>query len=116
MHPLDLVKVQQQVSVSRSRSGQPGALKAIYRSVVHIGHEGGLRGLYRGLTPNLVGNASSWGLYFLWYTMIKNRMSEKNGEGGKGKLGAGQHLLASAESGECGSFLWVGGSCGNLFG
>lgn len=95
MHPLDLIKVQQQVSIvpsisslsslSLSRSLKPpagagagrvigattaettaGGIKGLYQSLYSIAKTSGIKGLYRGLTPNLVGNASSWGLYFLW--------------------------------------------------
>ncbi|TKY88240.1 hypothetical protein EX895_002950 [Sporisorium graminicola] len=64
----------------------------------------GWKGLYRGLSPNVAGNSASWGLYFLWYTMIKERMSahESNQDSTTGepkKLSAGQHLLAASESG-----------------
>lgn len=90
MQPLDLLKVKLQVRTT-SDQGIVASLREIVRT------EGGVRGLYRGITPNLVGNASSWGLYFLWYTMLKARATE-GAEGAK--LSAGQHLLASAESGE----------------
>ena len=64
----------------------------------------GWKGLYRGLSPNVAGNSASWGLYFLWYTMIKERMSaNEDGQGSAAgapkKLSAGQHLLAASESG-----------------
>ena len=59
MHPLDLLKVKFQVSTASKGNGIVGSLKAIIRN-------DGLLGLYRGLSPNLLGNASSWGFYFLW--------------------------------------------------
>ncbi|EST08388.1 Mitochondrial substrate/solute carrier [Kalmanozyma brasiliensis GHG001] len=64
----------------------------------------GWKGLYRGLSPNVAGNSASWGLYFLWYTMIKERMSANDttpdpATGEPRKLSAGQHLLAASESG-----------------
>lgn len=64
----------------------------------------GWKGLYRGLSPNVAGNSASWGLYFLWYTMIKERMSASDSNqdpitGEPKKLSAGQHLLAASESG-----------------
>ncbi|KAJ9475447.1 Mitochondrial FAD carrier protein FLX1 [Pseudozyma hubeiensis] len=63
----------------------------------------GWKGLYRGLSPNVAGNSASWGLYFLWYTMIKERMSANASHdaasGEPKKLSAGQHLLAASESG-----------------
>ncbi|TNY17864.1 putative flavin-adenine dinucleotide transporter [Rhodotorula diobovata] len=92
LQPLDLLKVQLQVSTAPKTRGTLGNISWGLREIVRTG---GARALYRGLTPNLVGNASSWGSYFLWYTMLKARM-----DGGKDhKLSAGQHLLASATSG-----------------
>ncbi|GAA5836390.1 hypothetical protein JCM3766R1_003506 [Sporobolomyces carnicolor] len=102
MQPLDLLKVQLQVSTTtaaataRSRGGG-GAFVQIRDGLRSIArNDGGLRGWYRGIGPNLVGNASSWGFYFLWYTDFKKRMV--NGDESK-KLNAGQHLVASASSG-----------------
>ena len=94
MHPLDLVKVKFQVSTGPSLStpdsatiwkgkgketgligtvgtesekvGRRGIGKEMFRALSGIVRRDGYRGLYRGLSPNLVGNASSWGLYFLW--------------------------------------------------
>jgi solute carrier family 25 folate transporter 32 len=40
----------------------PHALSTIVKSE-------GLRGLYQGLTPNLLGNVTAWGSYFLGYGM-----------------------------------------------
>jgi Mitochondrial carrier protein len=31
------------------------------------GDEKSLLSFYRGLSPNMVGNAASWGFYFMWY-------------------------------------------------
>lgn len=76
----------------------------------------GYVGLYRGLSPNVVGNSASWGLYFLFYTMIKEHMSAQpaghgDGSGAPAKLSAGQHLLAASESGALTALLtnpiWV---------
>lgn len=63
MQPLDLLKVQLQVSTAKKSQG---ALGQIWWGLGEIVKQGGAQGLYRGLTPNLVGNASSWGFYFLW--------------------------------------------------
>jgi solute carrier family 25 (mitochondrial folate transporter), member 32 len=80
MHPLDLLKVKFQVSTTSSPSftfsgisgaettvGSPkiGVGKKIYYALREIKAQDGWRGLYRGIGPNIVGNASSWGLYFL---------------------------------------------------
>lgn len=124
MHPLDLVKVKFQVSTGPSlptpssatiwkgkgketgligtvgaeseKVGRRGIGREMFRALSGIVRRDGYRGLYRGLSPNLVGNASSWGLYFLWYTMLKEQM---NGGDKSIKLTPGQHLLASAQSG-----------------
>ncbi|GAA5870095.1 hypothetical protein JCM8547_001461 [Rhodosporidiobolus lusitaniae] len=95
MQPLDLLKVQLQVSTSKKAGGWMGQITGGLREIVS--KEGGVKGLYRGITPNLVGNASSWGLYFLWYTMLKTSLFPNQPK--DKKLNAGQHLLASATSG-----------------
>lgn len=89
MHPLDLIKVQFQVSTvpspllldkGKGRALSPPDLQAQARVKAGLGkqmwmswkeivRQDGAKGLYRGLSPNLLGNASSWGLYFLWYVV-----------------------------------------------
>ncbi|GAA5919438.1 hypothetical protein JCM1841_002390 [Sporobolomyces salmonicolor] len=92
MQPLDLLKVQLQVDTASKTRSTFGQISWGFKEIVR---SEGMRGLYRGVGPNLVGNASSWGLYFLWYTEFKARMhGDKDA-----KLNAGQHLLASAASG-----------------
>jgi Mitochondrial carrier protein len=63
MNPLDLLKVKFQVS-TRAPSGS-GIGRGIWLALRDIHASEGWRGLYRGLGPNVAGNASSWGLYFL---------------------------------------------------
>jgi solute carrier family 25 folate transporter 32 len=61
MHPLDLVKVRFQLGeVPRARFGM-----ALYNTLADAVRADGWKGLYRGLVPNLVGGAGSWGSYFL---------------------------------------------------
>jgi solute carrier family 25 folate transporter 32 len=123
MNPLDLIKVQFQVDTS-SRKGPPlssqsssgstrwkllarkatggDVLRDMGQALRDIVRRDGYVGLYRGLSPNVVGNSASWGLYFLWYTMIKEYMSKNAKEDAAGKrkeLSAGQLLLAASESG-----------------
>lgn len=64
MHPLDLLKVQLQVATTKP---QGGVGSQIYTSLRDIYRSRGVQGLYRGVGPNIAGNASSWGLYFLLY-------------------------------------------------
>lgn len=72
MHPLDLVKVRFQLADHSSASAsasmtskRPGFGRAVYHAMEDAVRADGWKGLYRGLVPNLVGGASSWGLYFL---------------------------------------------------
>ena len=62
MHPLDLLKIKLQVSTERPKGGIG---RQIWTSLKDIKTNQGWRGLYRGVGPNIAGNASSWGLYFL---------------------------------------------------
>jgi solute carrier family 25 folate transporter 32 len=62
MHPLDLLKVKFQVATSAPKGGVG---KQIWYSLKDIRAREGWKGLYRGVGPNIAGNASSWGLYFL---------------------------------------------------
>ena len=87
LNPLDLLKTRFQVSTtgfSHDPSGRSPFYQYMYKSPLRyalIGGSPGLniadslrdivkhdgwRGLYRGIGPNVVGNASSWGLYYLW--------------------------------------------------
>ncbi|KAE8144554.1 mitochondrial carrier [Aspergillus avenaceus] len=70
LHPLDLVKTRLQVD--RSSSSRIGGTFRVVREIYC--HEVGIVAFYRGLTPNIIGNSSSWALYFLCYGKIKNAM------------------------------------------
>lgn len=73
MNPLDMLKVKFQVSTSRTSVGLG---RQIWYSMRDIQRQQGWKGLYRGLVPNIAGNASSWGLYFLFYNMLKKRAAD----------------------------------------
>ncbi|KAJ5675883.1 hypothetical protein N7462_008780 [Penicillium macrosclerotiorum] len=68
LHPLDLVKTRLQVD--RSTSSRFGSSLRIIREIAK--HEGGFAAFYRGLPPNLIGNSTSWGMYFLCYSSLKD--------------------------------------------
>ncbi|WKY07741.1 hypothetical protein Q1695_007314 [Nippostrongylus brasiliensis] len=67
-HPMDLLKI-------RYSADEGSNIRPRYRSYFHatkcIVRAEGLRGLYQGLTPNMVGAALSWGLYMEWYHKIQ---------------------------------------------
>ncbi|KAG7575421.1 hypothetical protein FFLO_00240 [Filobasidium floriforme] len=76
-------------------SSKPRLGTAVYSALRDAVKQDGPSGLYRGLVPNLVGGASSWGLYFLFYNILKKQM-----QGGDPNYvtSPSQHLLAAAEA------------------
>lgn len=62
MNPLDLLKIKFQVNTGK-QAGTIG--KQMWLSLREVQQTQGWKGLYRGIGPNIAGNASSWGLYFL---------------------------------------------------
>ncbi|KAL2367513.1 mitochondrial folate carrier protein Flx1 [Blastomyces gilchristii SLH14081] len=108
VHPLDVIKTRLQVD--RFSSSRIGSSLRIARSIAR--HEGGIiAGFYRGLTPNLVGNSVSWGLYFLWYSNIKDTLHVLHGSRTEGGLGSLDYFVASGVAGVLTAFLtnpiWV---------
>ena len=75
MNPLDLLKVKFQVS---TRGPEGGVGRGIWRALRDIHASEGWRGLYRGLGPNVAGNASSWGLYFLLCVLSSVSLARKS--------------------------------------
>ncbi|KAI5684145.1 hypothetical protein M9H77_05373 [Catharanthus roseus] len=103
-HPLDVVRTRFQVSDGRSsivpRYGStPQALFNITRTE-------GLRGLYAGFYPAVLGSTVSWGLYFFFYSKAKQRYLQNREE-----LSPGLHLASAAEAGAlvslCTNPLWL---------
>ncbi|KAF8663588.1 hypothetical protein AX16_000932 [Volvariella volvacea WC 439] len=92
MNPLDLLKIKFQVSTEKARGGLG---RQIFYALKDIHTQYGWKGLYRGLGPNIAGNASSWGLYFLFYNELKRRAS---GGDLTQPLSAGAYLLCSAQA------------------
>ncbi|KDQ12721.1 hypothetical protein BOTBODRAFT_34180 [Botryobasidium botryosum FD-172 SS1] len=94
MHPLDLLKVQFQVATTPP-SGSFNPLRQMYTALGDIKRTSGFQGLYRGLSANVAGNATSWGMYFWFYTMAKRQMTHGDPNA---PISPGQYLLASAEA------------------
>ena len=95
LHPFDLVKIRFQVtdgSVIKHRqvyNGVSNAFMSIFR-------EGGVRGLYQGVSPNIAGAASSWGLYFFGFDFFKSTLKDFKG---CSVLSATDHLSCGALAG-----------------
>ncbi|XP_017786651.1 PREDICTED: mitochondrial folate transporter/carrier-like [Nicrophorus vespilloides] len=93
LHPLDVVKIRFAVNDGKTSvpkyTGIANAFSTIYKTE-------GIHGLYRGVTPNLIGAGSSWGLYFLFYNTIKTYV-----QGGNLQLPLRpeQHLMAATQAG-----------------
>ncbi|KAG2733705.1 hypothetical protein G9P44_003230 [Scheffersomyces stipitis] len=94
-HPLDLIKIRLQLSHSHPRGTSHRAFEPILNIFKKINEDALqdfkktqklsgpsqlkkfrlthlLRHYYRGITPNLVGNISAWGLYFTLYSEFKS--------------------------------------------
>lgn len=93
LHPLDLLKIRFAVCDGRHAVPQYNSLT---KAVSQICKEEGIRGLYKGVTPNVWGSGSAWGLYFLFYNSIKTWIQ---GDNTKKPLGPTLHMTAAAEAG-----------------
>lgn len=105
MHPLDVVRTRFQVNDGRV-SNLP-TYKNTAHAILTISRSEGLRGLYAGFSPAVLGSTLSWGLYFFFYGRAKQRYSKN----GKEKLNPGHHLASSAEAGAlvclCTNPVWL---------
>ncbi|EDN93209.1 hypothetical protein SS1G_09075 [Sclerotinia sclerotiorum 1980 UF-70] len=70
VHPLDVIKTRLQIHRSISRT--PASGLTIFRSLTKQPQP--LKSLYRGLTPNLTGNASSWALFFYFKNIFESSL------------------------------------------
>lgn len=92
-HPLDLLKNRLQLNTqTRSRAGDSFRILSNV-----IKDEGGVKALYRGLWPNLLGNSLGWGLYFLFYGNLKEVFQKRRKEGEH--LGSAEFFSASIVAG-----------------
>lgn len=77
-HPLDLIKIRLQLSKEANST-----YKSIIKNTILLpisktqvkNERSLLRNFYKGLTINLIGNSSSWGLYFFLYRYYKDTFS-----------------------------------------
>lgn len=93
MHPLDVVRTRFQVNDGRA-SHLP-SYKNTAHAIFTITRIEGLRGLYAGFLPGVLGSTLSWGLYFFFYDRAKQRYARSREE----KLSPGLHLASAAEAG-----------------
>lgn len=93
LHPLDLIKIRFAVNDGRVAAPQYRGLSSAF---VTIFRQEGLKGLYKGVTPNAWGSGSAWGFYFLFYNTIKGWIQGGNTAQ---PLGPALHMLAASEAG-----------------
>ncbi|XP_076237838.1 solute carrier family 25 member 32 isoform X2 [Calliopsis andreniformis] len=94
LHPFDLIKTRFAVNDGHSHRGPQyaGPLSAIKQIV----KTEGIRGLYKGVTPNVLGSGGAWGCYFFFYDAIKSKIQGGNT---KKALGPYWHMFAAADAG-----------------
>jgi len=93
VHPLDIVKTRMQISRASSPAELPSTM-AIIRSITSAGSP--IAALYRGLTPNLVGSASSWAAFFFFKDRAQNLLCTWRG---RDKPAPADFLLSPALAG-----------------
>ncbi|XP_057746932.1 folate transporter 1, chloroplastic isoform X3 [Arachis stenosperma] len=74
--------------------GLPLSLSCIPSMLSALGSKG-LRGLYAGFLPGVIGSTISWGLYFFFYDKAKQRYARNRED----TLSPGLHLASAAEAG-----------------
>lgn len=72
-HPFDLLKIRFSANEGSSLRPQYKSYADAVRQIVRIE---GIRGLYQGWTPSLIGASVSWGLYFQWYNTLRTKINE----------------------------------------
>ncbi|CAB3403994.1 unnamed protein product [Caenorhabditis bovis] len=72
-HPFDLLKIRFSANEGNPLRPQYNGYADAVRKIVRAE---GIRGLYQGLTPSLIGASLSWGLYFQWYYVIKETIQK----------------------------------------
>ncbi|KAH8821503.1 mitochondrial carrier protein-like protein [Xylogone sp. PMI_703] len=71
VHPLDVIKTRLQIHRSVTRT--PINSLQVLRTLTTNGHA--IQNLYRGLTPNLLGNATSWSLFFSFKSIAEKQIA-----------------------------------------
>ncbi|KAL4388551.1 hypothetical protein GQ457_09G009890 [Hibiscus cannabinus] len=105
MYPLDIVRTRFQVNDGRVTNFP--TYKNTAHAIFTISRLEGLKGLYAGFLPAVLGSTVSWGLYFFFYGRAKERYSKNREE----KLSSGLHLASAAEAGAlvslCTNPIWL---------
>ncbi|KIJ59489.1 hypothetical protein HYDPIDRAFT_190501 [Hydnomerulius pinastri MD-312] len=90
--PLDVVKTKLQAQ--RAVLGQPG-YEGVLDIVKNTLRHDGIRGMYRGLGPTILGYLPTWAIYFAVYDGIKTRFGEP--PLGEAQRGSGRTIYPAAQ-------------------
>jgi len=74
IHPLDVVNTR--VQVADGRLSHLPVYRSTWDGLRSIARHEGIRQLYAGLYPNLVGSTMSWGFYFYGYNALRDLASK----------------------------------------
>lgn len=96
VHPLDIVKTRMQLHRSTSPTSASLTTISLIRTLTQTPQP--LRALYRGLTPNLLGNASSWASFFFFKARAERAILGLKGLPNNGLTGT-DYFAASAAAG-----------------
>ena len=81
--PLDVIKTKLQAQGGFTRRANRRAARELYRGMLGTGRmifkEDGIRGLYQGLSPMLLGYLPTWGVYLAVYDRCRVFYHEKTG-------------------------------------
>ena len=113
VHPLDIIKTRLQgmpsfpatvfsadpFIVDTSAHPLLNSSRAVFRDILRNEGPTRLAALYRGLTPNLVGNSAGWALYFLWYRQAQDLIRGYRGYTPTQPLTSVDYLAASGAAG-----------------
>ncbi|EEY14060.1 solute carrier family 25 member 36 [Verticillium alfalfae VaMs.102] len=94
VHPLDIVKTRMQIHRSSTAPKQPLTTMSLIRSLTQNPHP--VASLYRGLTPNLIGNASSWASFFFFKSRIERLLAGGTDRTTRDRTLSTPHFLLSA--------------------
>jgi len=89
LYPMDLIKTRLQAQ----QHGYLGLKHGLRAASVS-----GLKGLYQGVAPSLLGSSIAWGMYFFLYAWIKERICLEDGDKNNTHT-MGLHLLAAFSAG-----------------
>lgn len=109
VHPLDIIKTRMQLDTSTNPL--LNSSRSVLRDILRNEGPTRIAALYRGLTPNLLGNASGWSLYFLWYKQGQDLVRKVRGYPKDKPMTNVDYLTASAGAGALSALLtnpiWV---------